>query len=98
MPKPKSVPVDLPTDPAMIMSRLHAIVRVLVPGGALLLGAVLVGAQEIPGLPEPAALAQQNLRPYWHVFLAYAIVITAIGGWTVSIARRLRSVEDRLID
>ena len=98
MPKPKSAPVDLPPDSPMTMSRLHAIARVLVPGAALLLGAVLVGAQEIPGLPEPTALAQQNLRPYWHVFVAYAIVITAIGGWVISIARRLRSVEDRLID
>lgn len=45
-----------------------------------------------------ASLPQQNLRPYWHVFAAYTIVIVMIGGWAVSIARRLRSIEDRLVD
>jgi len=55
-------------------------------------------AQEVPGLPEPSALAQQSLRPYWHVFAAYAIVILLIGGWAFSIARRLKGVEERLGD
>ena len=55
-------------------------------------------AQEVPGLPEPSALAQQNLRPYWHVFAAYAVVIVLIGGWAFSIARRLKGVEERLAD
>lgn len=55
-------------------------------------------AQEITGLPQPTDLARQSLRPYWHVFAAYAVVIVLIGGWAVSIARRLRDVEDRLVD
>ena len=45
---------------------------VLVP---MILSAAALAAQEIQGLPEPTALAQQNLRPYVHVFIAYAIVI-----------------------
>ena len=36
--------------------------------------------------------------PYWHVFAAYALVIMLIGGWAVSIARRLRAIEERLLD
>lgn len=75
--------------------------RLLLTLGILALGlttAAAIGAQEVPGLPEPSALAQQNLRPYWHVFAAYALVIVGIGAWAVSIARRLRAVEDRLLD
>jgi CcmD family protein len=58
--------------------------------------AVGVAAQQSP-FPQ-TQLGQQNLRPYWHVFIAYAVVIVLIGGWALSIARRLRSVEDRLVD
>jgi CcmD family protein len=32
------------------------------------------------------------------VFAAYTIVIALIGGWAFSIARRLRSLEERLVD
>ena len=53
-------------------------------------------AQE-SGLPG-TRVAEQNLRPYWHVFAAYTIVITLIGGWAFSIARRLRNLEERLVD
>lgn len=69
------------------------------PAFVFVLNAILavgVAAQESP-FPQ-AQLGQQSLRPYWHVFVAYAIVIVLIGGWALSIARRLRSVEDRLID
>ena len=59
---------------------------------------VAVVAQESSGLPQASRLAEQNLRPYWHVFAAYALVIVMIGGWAVSIARRLRAIEDRLVD
>ncbi len=55
-------------------------------------------AQESSGLPQASALGQQNLRPYWHVFAAYTLVIVMVGGWAVSIARRLRSIEKRLVD
>lgn len=60
--------------------------------------AVSVAAQESAGLPQASRLAEQTLRPYWHVFAAYTLVILVIGGWAVSIARRLRAIEDRLPD
>ena len=59
----------------------------LVPSG-------LEAQEALPG----TRMAEQNLRPYWHVFAAYTIVIALIGGWAVSIARRLRSLEERLVD
>lgn len=37
-------------------------------------------------------------RPYWHVFAAYALALLLIGGWVVSIARRLGRIERRLDD
>ncbi|MDH3208143.1 MAG: hypothetical protein OEO79_16195 [Gemmatimonadota bacterium] len=55
-------------------------------------------AQEMENLPQASDLARQSLRPYWHVFAAYTIAIVLIGGWAVSIARRLRAVEERLLD
>lgn len=57
-----------------------------------------VGAQEMENLPQVGASVGQSLRPYWHVFAAYALAIVLIGGWAISIARRLRAVEDRLTD
>ena len=56
------------------------------------LGVSGLGAQELPG----SGLAQQNLRSYWHVFIAYAIAIVVVLGWVISIGRRLRDVEERL--
>lgn len=53
-----------------------------------------LGAQEMGNLPQ--VQATPSLRPYWHVFAAYAVTIVLIGGWAFSIARRLRDVEDRL--
>ncbi len=44
-------------------------------------------------------LGRQTLgRPYWHVFIAYAIVVLLIAGWVISIARRLSAIEARLPD
>jgi CcmD family protein len=40
-------------------------------------------------------LGAQSLRPYWHVFIAYAIAWALIGGWVISIARRLGALEKR---
>ena len=53
-------------------------------------------AQE--GLPDPAAIAGQNLRGYTHMFIAYFIAWCLILGWAVSIARRLGKVEKALVD
>jgi CcmD family protein len=56
----------------------------------------------VPASPvwaQATELGRQTLgRPYWHVFLAYAIVVLLIAGWTISIARRLSKVEARLPD
>lgn len=42
-------------------------------------------------------LGRQTLgRPYAFVFAAYAIAVVLIGGWVISIARRLRQVERQL--
>jgi hypothetical protein len=65
---------------------------------ALALGVGLAAAQEMPGLGAPTALARQSLRPYWHVFIAYSIVILLVAGWAGSIAKRLGEVERRLGD
>jgi hypothetical protein len=56
---------------------------------------VLTGALEAQALPSEG-LARQNLRPYWHVFIAYAIAILLVAGWAGSIAKRLGDVERRL--
>ncbi len=82
----------------MIMFRIRIELRIVLPLVLLTLAAVGAGAQELQGLREVIPVAQQSLRPYWHVFLAYAIAITLIGGWAVSIGRRLRAIEDRLVD
>ena len=58
--------------------------------------AASVGAQEMSNLPQGMPLAQQSLRPYWHVFIAYAIAILAVLGWVISMARRLASLEAQL--
>lgn len=42
------------------------------------------------------ALGQQSLRAYWHVFIAYALVLVLVLGYVVSIARRLAHVERKL--
>ena len=46
---------------------------------------------------QATELGRQTLgRPYWHVFIAYALAWLLIGWWVVSIARRLTRVERRL--
>lgn len=82
----------------MIMPIVRFAFRTVLPVLMLGIAAVVLGAQEIQGLPEVSAQAQQTLRPYWHVFAAYTIVVVLTGGWTLSIARRLRAIEDRLVD
>lgn len=53
-------------------------------------------AEAQSGLPDPNALASQNLRGYTHMFIAYFIAWGMILGWVVSIARRLGRVEKAL--
>ena len=46
---------------------------------------------------QATELGQQTLgRAYWHVFIAYALVWVFVGGWVISIARRLARIERRL--
>jgi len=80
------------------MLRKQTLVRSTWALVVLALATTAVVAQESQGLPGDSGLGQQSLRAYWHVFIAYAIVIVLIGGWAVSIGRRLRGVEDRLTD
>ena len=53
----------------------------------------------VPGTlaAQATELGQQTLgRAYWHVFIAYALVWVFVGGWVISIARRLARIERRL--
>ena len=79
------------------MPRLQKVILGSFPVGLLVATVAAVAAQETPGLP-PGALAQQSLRPYWHVFIAYAIVIVVVMVWAGSIAKRLSDVEDQLAE
>jgi CcmD family protein len=55
---------------------------------AALAVAAPLAAQADPGIG--------GMRAYWHVFIAYAIVILLVLGWVVSIGRRLKDIQDRL--
>jgi CcmD family protein len=65
---------------------------------ALALGAVFIpqGVLAQSGLPDPDAIAGQNLRGYTHMFIAYAIAWILVLGWVISIARRLGKVQKSL--
>ncbi len=75
------------------MSALRRMLLSVVAGTLLvvLLTGGLAGAQAGSG-----ALGAQNLRPFAHVFIAYALAWLLVIGWTWSIARRLGKVERRL--
>jgi CcmD family protein len=67
-------------------------------------GAVLSAILAVPRAPALVAQAQAaggaaavgGLRAYWHVFIAYAVVLLLVLGWVISIGRRLKDVEQRL--
>jgi CcmD family protein len=48
------------------------------------------------GMADANALANQSLRGYTHVFIAYTIAWAVVVGWVISIARRLGRVEKAL--
>lgn len=53
----------------------------------------------LPLIAQTHTLGSQTLgRAHWHVFLAFALGIVLIGGWVVSISRRLRRLEQRFPD
>jgi len=74
------------------MIRTIAFMSILVLLAAALPG--LVHAQG--GMPQAGALAEQNLRGYTHMFIAYFIAWAVVFGWVVSIARRLKRIETAL--
>lgn len=63
----------------------------------LILVALPAAAAAQQGLPSDT-IGEQSLRPYWNVFIAYAIAIVLVLGWVISIGRRLKSVEEKLGD
>ena len=61
--------------------------------------AVLLALAPVTHLAAQASGDASNiggLRAYWHVFIAYSIVILMILGWVISIGRRLKDIQDRL--
>jgi CcmD family protein len=77
------------------MYRLASSLRWVLPIGVvnvlLALDAVALSAQT-----SGAAAGVGGLRAYWHVFIAYAVVILLVLGWVVSIGRRLKDIQQRL--
>jgi CcmD family protein len=67
-------------------------------GASLLILLPEVALGQESGLPDPQALGRQSLRGYSHMFAAYALAWLLIGGWIVSIARRLARLEKALRD
>ena len=74
------------------MPKLHHLLRGLLPVLLLAVSWSAVAAQAT----DPSAIG--GLRAYWHVFIAYAVVIVLVLGWVISIARRLKDVEQRLAE
>ena len=62
----------------------------------LILLITLVGAGALAAQLPGEGLAGQNLRPYQHVFIAYAVAWLLIFGWLVWVGRRLAKVERSL--
>ena len=62
------------------------------------LAATVLGllASAAPALAQVGTdvLARQSLRPYWYVFIAYALAWLLLMGWVLSIGRRIRRLEE----
>lgn len=66
-------------------------------GRVFLVTVLLLIAAPLLAQGNPDEMAQQTLgRPYLNVFVGYAAAWILVGGWVVSIARRLARVEKRL--
>ena len=68
----------------------------LVTGITLLFCATTLFAQEASELTGAQLAAQGLGRPYWHVFIAYAVAIGIVLFWVVSIGRRLSEIEKKI--
>ena len=66
------------------------------PGIVLLaaLAAPLASTAPLVAQVGTEVLAQQSLRPYWYVFIAYALAWLLLLGWMFSIGRRMRGLDD----
>ena len=64
-------------------------------GIALLAALAWLLASSAPAVAQVGTevLAQQSLRPYWYVFIAYALAWLLLMGWVFSIGRRIRKLE-----
>jgi len=81
-----------------MLTRTASLIRSTLPAVLILLVVAGVAAAQETAFPQASALGQQSLKPFWHVFIAYAIAVALILGWVVSIARRLSALERRLVD
>jgi len=68
----------------------------LVTGITLLFCATTLFAQQTSELPGAQLAAQGLGRPYWHVFIAYAVAIGIVLFWVISIGRRLSEIEKKI--
>jgi len=59
---------------------------------------LLAGFLLLPALAAAQGTPTPSLRPYWHVFAAYAIAWALVLAWVVSITRRLARLERKLRD
>ncbi|MCY4647558.1 MAG: hypothetical protein OXE73_11870 [Gammaproteobacteria bacterium] len=57
------------------------------------LAALLAFAAPVSAQVGTEVLAQQSLRPYWYVFIAYSLAWLLLVGWMFSIGRRMRGLE-----
>jgi len=55
-----------------------------------------VASSDAAAQASGSAAGVGGLRAYWHVFIAYAVVILVVLGWVISIGRRLKDVQERL--
>ena len=77
------------------MLRINRLLRWVLPAAVLVLCATASATAQEGAMPG-SALAQQSLRPYAHVFLAYAIAWVFVLGWVISVARRMSGLARRL--
>lgn len=79
------------------MSNFASRLAKLVPSMfAMVLPTLLLAITAAGVAAQSGAAGIGGLRAYWHVFIAYAIVILLVLGWVISIGRRLKEIQDRL--
>ena len=56
----------------------------------------LLLALGVTALEAQSGAGVGGMRAYWHVFIAYAIVILLVLGGVISLGRRLKEIQERL--